>query len=207
MTSRPRSPSHERLRAEAARLGLEIVAMPLTFELPDGGRVEVTDPAIVPMGDVFAYRQLTYSRSGEDDRPGCKIVFEVRGEVPACVSISLSAEGQNQLRASDLKSINPVNLRDDVYAHTGVFVQNADGGDGEYVRRLGWAPFLEDRKRVENAAKRRKLTPEFLGRVANVHKAASDGGRLAAIKDAFGVDNRQALRYIAKAKEKGLIDE
>jgi hypothetical protein len=76
MTGRPKSPSHERLRAEAARLGFELVSMPLVFELPDGGRVEVTDAAIVPMGDVFAHRQLTYSRPSEGDRPACRIVFE-----------------------------------------------------------------------------------------------------------------------------------
>lgn len=179
--------------------------MPLVSELPDGGRVEVTDPAIVPMGEVFAHRQLTYSRASEGGRPACRIVFEVRGEVPVCVSVNLSADDENQVRANDLKSINLINLRDDVYAYAGVLVRNPDGGDHDYMRKYGWAPFLEDRKRVEQAAKRRKLTPEFLGRVAKVYNAEPEGSRLAAIRDAFNVEDRQALRYIAKAKEKDLI--
>jgi hypothetical protein len=104
-----------------------------------------------------------------------------------------------------LKSINLLELRDDVYAHAGVLVRNPDGGDNDYMRKYGWAPFLADRKRVEQATKRRKLTPEFLGRVAKVYLAAPEGGRLGAMRDSFNVEDRQALRYIAKAKEKGLI--
>jgi hypothetical protein len=88
-----------------------------------------------------------------------------------------------------------------------VFVRNPDAGEHEYVRKFGWAPFLEDRKRVEQATKRRKLTPEFLARVAKVYNAEPEGRRLPAIRDAFNVEDRQALRYIAKAREKGLIDD
>jgi hypothetical protein len=54
-------------------------------------------------------------------------------------------------------------------------------------------------------ASRRKITPEFLSRVAEIHRAAPEGGRLAAVKVAFMVNERQALRYIAAARKKGWL--
>lgn len=200
-----RSESHERFRANAEKLGLEIVPMVLVYGLADGARVKVTDATIVPMGDVFAHRQLTYTHDGDADRPGCRIVFEVRNSVPVCASINIWSDGESYVRAKDLKAIKLDNLRDDVYALTGVFVRNPDGDD--FMHKLGPASFGRDRKRVERATQRRKITPEFLNRVAELHNTAPAGGRLEAIKAAFGVSERQALRYIAQARQKGLIDE
>lgn len=183
-------------------MGVELVDMRMPTELPEGGLIEVTDPEIVPMGDVFAHRQLTYTHEGDADRPACKLVFEVRNGVPVCASIQLgSSESESHVRAKDLNAIKLDNLRDDVYAAAGVFVRNPDGG---FMRKLG--RFHQDRKRVERATQRRKITPEFLGQVAEIHKAAPERGRLAAVKAAFKVKERQALRYIDQARRKGLID-
>jgi hypothetical protein len=88
-------------------------------------------------------------------------------------------------------------------AIAGVFTPNPEGG---WIRKIGVRSFQEDRKRVERATQRRKVTPEFLTRVAEIYSAAAAGGRIEAIRAAFDVSERQALRYIAVAKEKGLID-
>jgi hypothetical protein len=201
------SESHDRFRAAAQKHGFEIVSMPLlASELPDGGRVDVTEPALVPMGDVFAHRQLTYTHDGDAGRPACRIVFEVRNGVPVCASVHLWSDGQTCVRAKDLKSFKLDNLRDDIYAYTGVFVRNPDGDEHEYMRRVGWRSFQQDRKRVERATQRRKVTPEFLKQVAELHNNAAAGARLEAVRTAFRVSERQALRYIAQAKNKGLID-
>ncbi len=61
-----------------------------------------------------------------------------------------------------------------------------------------------NRGKVREASKRRKITPEFLQRVAETHTAAS-GAKVAAVADSFGVDKRTAHRYIAAARKKGLI--
>jgi hypothetical protein len=191
-------------QTKAVKLGLEPVPMKLVVELDDGGRIEVTDMEPVPMGDVFAHRQLTYAHDGDADRPACKIVFEVRNGVPVCAGISLgSADGGTLVRAKDLTAIKLDNLRDDVFALAGVFVPNPDGG---LVRKFGPGSFHKDRKRTERATQRRKITPEFLNRVAEIHNGAPEGGRVAAIKAAFKVKERQALRYIALAKQKELIN-
>src|SRR5262249_21771263 len=146
----------------------------------------------------------TYTYDGDANRPACKVIFEVRNGVPVCTSIHLwSPDGGSHVRAKDLNAIKLDNLRDDVFGYVGVFVPNPDGG---LMRKLGPTAFLQDRKRVERATQRRKITPEFLSRVAEIHKAAPEGGRLAAVKAAFKVKERQALRYIDQARRKGLID-
>lgn len=46
-----------------------------------------------------------------------------------------------------------------------------------------------------------QYTPEFLARVASAHAR----GSYAAVQDEFNVSRRQAARYIARARESGLI--
>jgi hypothetical protein len=190
-------------RVRVEKQGFSVGPMIVVTELPDGARIEVTDAEIVPMGTEFAYRQLTYSRDSDDDRPACKIVFEVRDGVPVCSTLCLgSSDGGIQVRARDLKAIKLDDLRDSVYAAAGVFTRNPDGG---WVLKLGWASSKQDRKRVENVTRRRKVTPEFLSQVAEVHQAAPEGARVEAVKAAFFVSERQALRYIGQAKQRELI--
>ena len=172
----------------------------LECRLPDGGRVEVTDRAVVPMGDVRAYKQLTYSHDGGKGRPACRVVFEVHGGVPVCASFTLSTVDQTPVRAKDLRAIKLDELRDTVYAHAGVFTPNPGGG---WILTVGYS--VEDREHVEQAARRRKLTPELLSRVAEIYNQAPDDGHLEAVASAFLIGNRQAWRYIAQAREKGLI--
>ena len=179
-------------RTKAMKLGLEPVPMRLITELDDGGCIEVTDMEPVAMGDVFAHRQVTYTHHGNTKRPACKIIFEVRNGVPVCASIELrAADGGTHVRAKDLTAIKLDNLRDDVFAHIGVFVPNPDGG---LVRKFGPGSFHKDRKRVEHATQRRKITSEFLNRVAEIHNGTPEGGRVEAVRAAFKVQERQACR-------------
>jgi hypothetical protein len=164
----------------------------ISCELPDGGRVEVTDDKIVPMGAAYHYRQITYTTDT------CEIVFEVDGGVPGCVTLKLQ-EGERPIRAKDLVAIKLDQIRDEAYACLGVIMPDPDGGY-ELTYQAG-------RKVIERATRRQKITPEFLRRVAEIHHAAAEGGRLAAVMAAFPVAERQALRYIAQAREKGLIND
>jgi hypothetical protein len=203
---RPVSESHDRLRASAEKLGFELVDMPLVCELADGATITVTDLTIVPMGDVFAHRQLTYHRKGSPSHPAVEVVFEVRSKVPVCVSLRVWAESESEspVRAINFTDIKLDEMRLDVYAYTGVFVRNPD--NGEFVRKIGNPESTRgDRKYVEGASTRRKLTPEFLRRVAEIHTAAPEGGRHAAVKAAFRVEDSQAWRYIRSARASGLV--
>jgi hypothetical protein len=191
-------------RERAEKQGFTVGPMRISIELPDGGNVEVTDPSIVPMGDAFAHRELTYTRDGNKSRPACEIVFEVRNRVPVCSSVRIHSDSEIHVRSRDLNMINLENLRDDAYAAAGVFMPNPDGG---YVHKRGLSSFKRDRKRVEAVTRRRKVTPELLSQVAEVYKSAPVGGRLKAIETAFVVSPRQAIRYKKQAEEMGLIGD
>jgi hypothetical protein len=178
----------------------------MSIQLPGGGRIDVTDHAVVPMGDVHAYRQLTYSHDGSAGKPACEIVFEVRAGVPMCTRLAFTVPPDSRigLRAKDLKAIKLDDLRDDVYGYAGVFEPNPSGG---LIHKVGRGSFHQDRKHVERATQRRKITSQFLEQVAEIHNDAPAGGRLEAVQAAFKVRERQALRYIAQARQKGLINE
>jgi hypothetical protein len=169
------------------------------YRTPDGGDVEPTKARVVPMGDGGSFEQLTYRRGGVE------VVFEVRERVPVCIKVLLTPDPDTgePVRAKDLAEIRLDNLREDVYAAAGVF----EGGPNlwAHVHMDGEDWFRRDRRKVREASKRRKITPEFLQHVAETHTAAS-GAKVAAVADAFGVDKRTAHRYIAAAREKGLIE-
>jgi hypothetical protein len=162
------------------------------YDLPGGGRVEVTDDKPVPMGDVYAYRQLTYTNDT------CEIVFEVRDGVPGCVSIKLWA-GERTIHAKDLVAIKLDRLRDEAFLVVGMIIPDPDGGHG--------ATHHVVRKTLSRATSRRRITPKFLAQVAEKYQAAPEGARIEAVMAACGAGERQAFRYIAQAREKGLINE
>ncbi len=87
-------------------------------------------------------------------------------------------------------------LRDDAVTWFGVTRPNPNGGR---VLVRGPGARRGDRREVETAAARRRITPEFLRRVKDVHRSAPEGRNLAAVKEEFNVEERQALRYIKRA--------
>ena len=89
-------------------------------EMSDGAVVEVTDSKIVEMGDVFAYRKITYTHEGGPNRPSCRLMFEVRNRVPICTSAAIEAKPGIPVRAKDLRAIKLDNIRDDAFAAAGV---------------------------------------------------------------------------------------
>jgi len=167
------------------------------YKTPDGGDVEPTKARVVPMGDGGAFEELTYRRGGVE------VVFEVRERVPVCTKVLLTPDPETgePVRAKDLAAIRLDDLREDVYAAAGVF----EGGPTLWAHVINPDSLHRDRRKVREAAKRRKITPEFLQQVAETHAAAS-GSKVAAVADAFGVDKRTAHRYIAAARAKGLIE-
>jgi hypothetical protein len=84
--------------------------------------------------------------------------------------------------------------------------QDVGAAHRDHCPQSGVSSFQRDRKRVESVTRRRKVTPEFLSQVAEVYNGAPVGGRIAAIRTAFVVSERQALRYKKQAEEMELID-
>jgi hypothetical protein len=159
----------------------------LTIRMDSGGTVEITDNTPVSLGDGFSYRRLTY----RDDT--AEIVFEVHDGWPGAVSFTLSAGEDGFIRQKDLTAIRLDQIRDEVYAVAGIGAFTPDGDEYEHTG-------ADARKALNRVTSRRKLTPEFLTRVAEIYQAAPDGRRIEAVRAAFGIEERQALRYIARAK-------
>lgn len=180
---------------------------PITYELPDGGHLKVTEGEIVPLGELFAHREITYYRPASDVDPAVELVFTVRDGVPMCTSVRLwSGDGDPAVRVKDLKKIPLERLVHDVFAYVGIYRPNPNEVGG-YIHTRGSAElYRRDRKYVERATARRKITPDFLQRVAEVHNGAAEGSRIAAVRDEFdGVSESQAKRYIKAARERGFI--
>jgi hypothetical protein len=180
--------------------GVKIEA--LTCRLPDGGQIKVTDMKPVQIGDVHTFRQLTYSHAGNDERAACEIVFEVRDGAPVCARLTFTSDSEHGVRAKDLKAMKLDQLCQDVFGY--VVGGPNPSGSGVMVT-VGPGSYLQDREHVERAMRRRRVTPQLKREVAAVHAAAPERGRMAAVIRAFGVSERQALRYIAAAKRDGFI--
>lgn len=150
----------------------------------------------VPMGNGFTFAGLCYTNGN------ITVTFEVRDGVPGATSITLCAGGDRLLRAKDLTAVKLDQIRNEVYAVAGVGTHPtllvAPG-----VYELTGEDAIKEVRRA--ATSRRKITPEFLSRVAEIHQRAPEGERIAAVKAAFTVNDRQALRYIAAARKEGLI--
>jgi hypothetical protein len=180
---------------------------PITYPQPDGAWLEITDSEIVPLGEEFAHRQLTYRWPGCADRAPGEAVFEIRDGEPLCVSLRLWSEPDDHgVRAVDLGMLQLENLMNDAFAVAGIYRLNQNGPG--WVATRGPGMFVRDRKVVEAAGKRRKVTPALLRQVAEIHSSTPEGGRIQAVRDAFGDKSEsQAKRYIRLAREAGLINE
>jgi hypothetical protein len=176
-------------------------------QLPDGGVVEVTDATIVPLGEVRAFREITYTHSGGNDLPACRIVFDIRDGVSGCASFSLTRTDRNAILVKDLRAFKLEEIRLDTLAYIGVWVPDPST-PGEWMLRLGPGPHLrENLRHVEQSDRRprRARTPERVEKAAKAHAAAPDGQQVEAVKKELGVEDRQASRYIADARKAGLI--
>ena len=155
--------------------------------------IEVVDRDVVPMGDGFAYRQIRYT----DTASGGTFLFEVRGGIPGCIRVELSGD-ERFIRTKDLTSIKLDDIRIETYALTGV----TQRPDGSFVHRIDYS---RDRKRVQRIRTRSRMTDDRLRQVAELYNGTSESKRAEAVMAAFSVKERQAFRYIAQARERGLI--
>lgn len=174
---------------------------PVVYGLPDGGRVTVTDPELVALGDRLTRRQVTYEHPGGADRPACRAVFEVRGGEPVCTSLQLTVPaGGGAIRSKHLKAVHLDDLCGDAFAATGAWTENPAGGHVRALRGLD-----HDRDVIDNARTRRTaITPELLQRVAAVYRdLPADTNRGKAIAAAFNVGERHAYRLIKATREAG----
>jgi hypothetical protein len=189
---------------------LEAKVRPGVYRMPDGGIAEVVDDTVVALDDgstARAYREIVYTHAGNDRRPACRITFKVQDGAPACTNFELSSASPNAVRVKDLRAFKLDELCEDVYSYVGVLVPDSTR-EGEWMLWVGPGTYRAAREHVDQAVARRrswKRTDEHTKKVAAVHANAPEGQRTAAVREEFGVSQRQALRYVEDAKAAGLI--
>jgi hypothetical protein len=78
---------------------------------------------------------------------------------------------------------------------------------GSWSQALPDTDYQEKARSVRSArrAVRRNLTPERKAKVAEIYRS-TEGNKLEAIGAEFGVSERTAARYVAAAREAGMLD-
>jgi hypothetical protein len=151
---------------------------------------------------------VTYRTDGTETEPSVEFRFEVWDGIPVCTKVEIEAKphARVDIRSMHIKAAAR-RLEDDLHhvlAYIAFERDDDPASDTEWVGRVGARTGM--RKIIESARRtvRRKITPEFLQRVAKTYCAASESG-VEAVKAVYGVDTRQAWRYISKAREAGLL--
>lgn len=173
------------------------------------GRVE--HPAVAPdrmvrMGGVLVPPRLTLTLAPTDaGDPAIVAEFVVVDGTPHCREVRVSVSQRRPgLRQADLAEFNVADWTEHVFAlvaHRIVSVER-----GEMV--LDTAEQSSARRAVERARRRRpprKLTPEYLQRVADIYRDNIADRPTTAVSEQLEVNYRSALDYVQRARRAGLL--
>lgn len=158
----------------------------------------------VPLGDHVAPSRIRLTGHGGDRRADLEIDFEVVDGAPRCSRLVLYAPDDGQVTQDDLRSINVGHLMRTTFAATAM-VPDPGGGSASapdevtplYARGV-------DRSVTAASRKPRRLTPDFLAKVAAVYNA-HPGQPTTAVQNAFGGGYRTAAGYVQRCRKDGLL--
>jgi hypothetical protein len=177
----------------------------LIYVQSDGARLEMRGKMVL-VGDRTLSSKLTYTQPGGNGMPGLEIRIEVVDGAPTVTSVLFAAaQGGNGVRVTDLKDVASrlEDLAEEICA-TAAWVRNGSGAFRDFPlsaeSRQSAMPSIRRARRKT----RRKMNRELLTRVADTYRAA-ERAPTEAVKAAFGVEHRTAGRYVAAAREAGLL--
>jgi hypothetical protein len=175
--------------------------------LPDGGEL-VSSPGYAEVGDRGIPEQVIYRRAADKRLPALMVVMEVWGGVPEVVDIRISADRDQRvpLRVKDIR-IGHLDLSTAVPYWLAEVAVRRDPDRGVWVHPVEVPPAQRRAAAADiGRVRRRRLTDDLLTKVAVTYRAAGTP-KHEAIARAFDVSGRTALRWVAEAKARGLIDE
>lgn len=152
----------------------------------------ITNPVVVPFGNVHTYAQLTCDYAGGNG-PRLRYILEIHDGIARCVHADLNGTAGRWVRAEHGRNIRPHLAIAAAYSQIAVVSGSI---------RVGSSP--EKRAQAEQAAARRRNgehRPEATAKICVDHGRA--WGRTAVVAKAFRVSKRQAARYIRDAKDAG----
>jgi hypothetical protein len=165
----------------------------------------------VRIGDRLVPRLIYVDFPGADGQPRLTMTIDSSSGVPRCTDLRIeSVEGGREVRTKDLRAVEVDNwIETIVPLTTAQVVSEGDGGQVNAVRFVpdsDSADFKAARATLRQARRvgRRKVNDDLLRRVAEVYKG-EELRPAEAVQLAFGVAARTAFRYIAEARNRGLL--
>lgn len=150
---------------------------------------------------------VTFPGGKHDPQPELEFVIEVVEGAPICTRLLLARrEGRREIRQGDLRAIELDNWIEQIVAAVaslypeegGKFLLDPDDAD---MRRL-----RSQVRGMQRGAKRR-VTHKLLREVADVYAAHAEAGApTKAVRLTFGTSERTAARWVARAREEGLLE-
>ena len=167
----------------------------------------------VEIGDRLVARLIHVNFPGSGGQPALEMTIDSSSGVPRCTELRIaSTDGGREVRTADVRAVAVENW---IEAITPVFMdeiteRGADGSISSVVRVADSdADYTRKARTVLREARRsgrRKVTPAFLKRVAEVY-LSEDDRPAENVELAFGVSARTAFRYISLAREQGFLEE
>lgn len=174
------------------------------------GYAETPDnTARATVGDQSVPQRIDVRFAPSDGQPSLSLTIEVVDGIPQCRALSLEAtEGGREVRPLDLSAIRLADWVTDITAFFAYRIQD----NGTMVRTLttsdrpdpGAVQSLMGARKGKGA---RKLTPTFLGRVADLYRTHFHDSPIAKIATAYGVSERTASSWVTKARLDGFLPE
>lgn len=160
---------------------------------------------MVAVGDRMAPRLIEVTFPGVEGQPGLRMTVDSSSGVPRCTSVHIDAtDGGRAVRTTDVRAVA---VDDWLEAIVPAFLSSeVDRQEGSYTISVSAEHEADARRALRQVrrADRRRMTPEFLARVAEVY-LSDDLRPVEAVERRFGVSERTAYRYTELARDKGLL--
>lgn len=159
------------------------------------------------VGDRLVPKRIDVYFPSADDLPELRMTIEVKGGVPKCVDVAISAKPDGrEVRTVDLRAVRLEDWLEDIVAATSAEIVSTEGGlttarvkVGEDAHRAAVSTI-----RAARQGSRRTVTDDLLQSVADVYRENINDRPVEAVQRAFGTSYRTAARYVQLARPRYL---
>lgn len=176
----------------------------------DGGYAEWDNFDDVVIGDRIVPRVIEVEMPGAeyDTRPGLRMTIEVVDGVPTCSRIELQRrDGQREIQAQDLRAIRLDDTIEAIVADASM--RTLTPMPDFYAVAVRGSTENRDAVKAVRAMRRsahRKIDTKLLTTVAEIYREHVESGKpVEAVERAFGTSYRSAARWVARARQEGLL--
>lgn len=169
----------------------------------------VAGSAGVAVGDRYAPSAIEATFPGVDGEPSADLRIEIRGGVPLCVELRISAShGGREVRPKDLAAVDIDRWVEVVTSACSWVVTSRDGSSYALGLSSDSSVVIAGARAIQRARKnsRRQMTQDRLQTVADAYNSSEAHG-LEAVEIAFNCSRSTASRYVAAARTAKLIGD